>query len=287
MKLRIKSVGIKSFLIVLFTMPLGHAAMKLMQIAFGEHIFIAAGALGFFGVFALILGIYSNKESVATYLGFFGALFVWTGWIEFAFVYYAQSLQVSPLTVGGEIVTKPEYLIMPSSIGFWGMFLAYYLLAYNSSCNFFAWIQKKLKLSERIAEKRTLKNSAVTTFMELNFLMWTFYLVLLIAYDNNFFGDRHPFTYALAFACLLWSMFLFKNLLKINDLAYAVRYAIPTVVIFWNFVEILGRWNLFHEIWVEPLKYWKEMSLAFSAFIILVASSFIKKNSSIRKIYSN
>ncbi len=52
----------------------------------------------------------------------FRGLLVWTGWIEFAFVYFANRYNVAPLMDNGEIATKPEYLIMPSSVGFWAVF---------------------------------------------------------------------------------------------------------------------------------------------------------------------
>ncbi|NTW73102.1 MAG: hypothetical protein HGA49_12795, partial [Eubacteriaceae bacterium] len=64
----------------------------------------------------------------------------------------------------------------------------------------------------------------------------------------------------------------FVKLLKISNLAYAIRYAIPTVLIFWNFVEILGRWNVFTEIWIQPSKYVLEIVLMTLVFLILMLS---------------
>ncbi len=112
-------IGIIAFIIVLFTMPLGHALMIVMEKTLGHRfVFEAALILGLLGVITLFLGMISKKSLTATLLGLFGGLFVWTGWVEFAFVYYAHRFGVPPLMENGEIVTKPEYLIMPSSIGF-------------------------------------------------------------------------------------------------------------------------------------------------------------------------
>ncbi len=108
----------------------------------------------------------------------------------------------------------------------------------------------------------------MTTFMELNVLQWTCYMVLLFAYDTEFLGDRHPVTMLIAFGSLAWSIYLFIRLLKIKKLAYAIRYAIPTVIIFWTFVEILGRWDMLTEIWVEPSHYWLEMTMMAVAFLV-------------------
>ncbi len=270
--------GIIAFTIVLFTMPLGHAAMILMEKGFGhEHVYLAALILGFIGFFILIWGVISPNETKATFLGLFGGLFIWTGWIEFAFVYYANRYGVEPLMANGEIVTKPEYLIMPSSVGFWAILMIFYFLGSKTGCQFFNWFQQKLKVNNAVKMQPTERNFAMTTLMELVALLWTFYLVLLFVYDDQFFGDRHIATYIVAFGSLFWSLYLFIKLLKITKMAYAVRYAIPTVIIFWNFVEILGRWDFFKEIWVEPSKYWVEMLIISLVFLLLLLVSVLDK----------
>ncbi len=237
MKITKPFTGIIAFIIVLFTMPLGHAAMILMEKGFGhEYIYPAALILGFLGLVLLIWGVISSKEDKATFLGLFGGLFIWTGWVEFAFVYYANRYGVEPLMEAGEVVTKPEYLIMPSSVGFWAVFMIYYFFGTKSGCSFFNWFQSKMNLKNINELKPTKRNTAISTFLELTLLLWTFYLVLLFAYDENFLGDRHFITYIIAFGSLLWSLLLLKKLFKINNMAYAIRYSIPKVIILWNFV---------------------------------------------------
>jgi len=271
-------IGILAFLIVLLTMPLGHAAMIIMEKSFGhEYIYHAAVILGLIGFGLVVWGMIINKDTKSTFLGLFGGLFIWTGWIEFAFVYYANRFNVAPLMENGEVVTKPEYLIMPSSIGFWVIMMMFFFFSSKSGCGFFNWFQQKFKIRNAVKLKPVSHNFAMTTLMQLIALLWTFYLVLLFVYDSNFLGDRHPVTYFIAFGSLLWSGYLFLKLLKITKMGYAIRYAIPTVIIFWNFVEILGRWDVFKEIWVEPGKYWLEMLLIFSVFVILIFISLLGK----------
>lgn len=282
MKLKKPFIGITAFLIVLFTMPLGHAAMILMEKGFGqEYIFQAALLTGFIGLLLLIWGVISVNENKGTFLGLFAGLFIWTGWIEFAFVYYANRFGVEPLMINGETVTKPEYLIMPSSVGFWAILMIYYFFGTKSGCQFFNWFRKKLKLIKIVEFKALKRNAAMTTLMELTALLWTFYLVLLFLYDDNFFGDKQIMTYIVAFGSLFWSLYLFIKLIWISKMAYAIRYAIPTVIIFWNFVEILGRWNVFKEIWIEPSKYWIEMivtTIIFIGLLLIIIVNKIKKN---------
>lgn len=272
MKLTSPWTGILSFLIVLFTMPLGHAAMILMEKLLGHNLlYPAAFGLGVVGLIMLLFGIISRKENSATFLGLFGGLFVWTGWIEFGYVYFANRFGVQPLIENGVVVTKPEYLIMPSSYGFWAIMMLFYIFSTRSGCNFFNWIQRKIRYGQPVENLQPIvRNAAMTTFMELNVLLWTCYMVLLFAYDNEFLGDRHPVTIFIAFGSLAWSIYLFIKLLLIKKLAYAIRYAIPTVIIFWTFVEILGRWDILTEIWVEPSHYWLEMTMMTLAFLVLL-----------------
>ena len=41
--------------------------------------------------------------------------------------------------------------------------------------------------------------ASIVTFMELNLIMWTSYLVLLFCYDENFIGEHSPVTALVAF----------------------------------------------------------------------------------------
>ncbi len=277
--------GIIAFIIVLFTMPLGHALMIVMEKKLGHHfIFEAALILGFIGVLLLLWGMVSKRNLTATLLGLFGGLFVWTGWVEFAFVYYAQRFGVPPLMENGEIVTKPEYLIMPSSVGFWVIIMIYYFFGTKTGCTFFSWFQKRVKSLNMKPLKPAVRNIALTTFMELNMLLWTFYLLLLFVYDKNFIGDDTIIAHIVAYGSLLWALYLFTKLLKKENMAYALRYAIPTVIIFWNFVEILGRWNVLEEIWVSPFKYAMEMVFFALVLVVLILIIFFEKRKTKSKI---
>lgn len=61
-------------------------------------------------------------------------------------------------------------------------------------------------------------------------------------------------------------------------MGYAVRYAVPTVVIFWNFVEVMGRIGIMDEIWTNPLKYKFEMLMMLVAAVALLIGIVLKRN---------
>lgn len=64
---------------------------------------------------------------------------------------------------------------------------------------------------------------------------------------------------------------MFRRLVHISQWGYAIRFAIATIVVFWTFVEVMGRWNAFREIWMQPMAYKSEMITLLAAFIVLVA----------------
>lgn len=260
--------GILAFVIVLLLMPLGHALMVLVEHLFGAAMLPSAAVVGALGMGLLWWGVARPmRDLYATLLGALGGVLTWTGWVEFSFVWIAQKLSVQPLMENGEVATKPEYLVMVSSLGLLGAMTLVFLFSYTR-CPFFAWIQKRSSVNcpapPTSAPHRPL---ALIAFLEMIMLIWTFYLVLLLCYDEQIAGDRHPATWVVAFGSLAWSVHLFGKLLRIKAFDHAVRYAVPTVVIFWNFVEVMGRWGLFKEIWVHPLEHWPENSLILGIFV--------------------
>lgn len=261
-------IGITAFIVVLFTMPLGHTLMVLVERIFGEdYQYPAAFVLGFIGFSLLVVAFKKNEETPATWLGLFAGILIWTGWVEFSFVYFGEHLAVEPLVENGEIVTKPEYLILPSSVGLFFATVLYFFFRRESRCNFFNWFHRNLRMGLHPTDAGRKRNFAIITATETVYLLWVFYILLMIVYDNRIFGDYHPATYFVLFGSLVWSFYLFVRLVKFQNTARAIRYAIPTVIIFWNSIEILGRWGFFEEIWVSPWDHSVEMGLIFAAFI--------------------
>ena len=64
---------------------------------------------------------------------------------------------------------------------------------------------------------------------------------------------------------------MFIKQLRISSWGANIRMAIATVIVFWTPVEIMGRIDLFNEIWVAPLEHVTEMIIILAAFLVLVA----------------
>ena len=197
--------AIASFLVVLFTMPLGHALMMIMEKTMTPVVLhYSAFLMGLVGLLIVITGVFVKGDTKQTVFGLIGGLLFWTGWVEFLFQYYATRWGTQPEIVNGEVVTKPEYLILPASFGMWMMMMTLYIFSTKNGCNFINWWQRRLLGSRKneIAARPMTRHTSLVTFMELNMILWASYLLLMFCYDNNFLGDRHPVTSIVAAGCL-------------------------------------------------------------------------------------
>jgi hypothetical protein len=267
-------IGLLAFIIVFLVQALGHTVMIMMENIFGEeYVYQSAVVLGLFGAALLFIGMKHPKEVTGTWLGFFAGTFLWTGWVEFAFVWNASWLSVPDQMDGAEIATKAEYLVMMSSLGIMMATLAYFTLNKESKCNLFRWVQRRMGLNTGKPTPGYPRNFAAITALETIYVIWFFYLALLFIYE--ILGDTHPVTYALFFANTVWAIYLLNRLVKFWKVTTAIRYGIPTAIIAWNSVELIGRWNMFEEIWIHPEKYYLEMSLVLAAVVLVTAVSML------------
>ncbi len=270
--------SIASFLVVLLTMPLGHALMIVMDKTMTpEAVHYSAFFMGLAGLLIVVAGVIVRGDTKQTLCGLLGGLLFWTGWVEFLFQYYTTRWGTQPEMENGVVVTRPEYLVLPATFGMWMMVMVLYVFSTKNGCNFINWWQRVLFRSRKneIAARPMTRHTSIVTFMELNMILWASYLLLMFCYDKNFLGDRHPVTSIVAAACLVGSIFIFKKQLKLSSWGANIRMAIATVVVFWTPVEVLGRLDFFNEIWVEPEKYSFQMFCILVAFIVLLASVMI------------
>lgn len=263
--------ALASFFLVLFIMPLGHAAMILMEHLMAPGpLHVCAFLLGLAGLLITIAGVFVRGDLRQTLCGLFGGLLFWTGWVEFLFQYYADRYGMQPLVdpVKGN-VTQPEYLIMPATFGMMMMVLLIYLFSIRSGCNFFNWCQRRLFGGRRdiIVVRQMTRHTSIVTFMELNMMLWVSYVLLMFCYDTHFLGDTHPVTIAIGLGCLVGSVFIFLRQLRIPSWGANIRMAIATVMTLWTFVEILGHIGILKEIWLEPTEHVGAMSVLAALFL--------------------
>jgi len=278
-------VGLVAFVVVFLVQGLGHTLMVAMESIFGhEHILQAAFFMGAAGTVMLFFGMKTAAEVPGTWLGFWAGTLIWTGWIEFSFVWGADYLGVPDLMDSrnpGVIATKNEYLVMMSSVGLMVSLLPYFLLNKETKCNFFVWFQRRLKLRVGKPSRGYQRNFAAITCMETIYVLWFCYLALLFLYEESILGDRHPVMYVVFFANTVWSLYLMQRLFRFWKVTTAIRYAIPTAIIAYSSWEILERWGVISDFWVQPQKYALELGLTGAA--VLIAGFLVAKTPAHKK----
>ena len=265
-------IGLLAFVIVFVVQALGHTVMIMMENVLGEeYVYQSAAFMGAVGALCLWYGMKHAGEVAGTWLGFWAGTLLWTGWVEFSFVWNASYLGVpdlmDPLNPG-EPATKAEYLVMMSSLGVLMATLVYFLLNKETKCNMFVWFQRNMKMRTGKPSRGYERNFAAITALETIYVIWFFYVALLFIYNENILGDRHPVTYGLFFANTTWAIYLLNRLVRFWKVTTAIRYGIPTAIIAWNSVELAGRWHLFTEFWEKPSEFGLEMSLIAAAVLV-------------------
>ncbi len=265
-------VGLTAFIIVFVVQALGHTVMIVMENVFGhEYVYHSAALMGALGAVLLWYGMKHPSDVVGTWLGFWAGTLLWTGWVEFAFVWNAHYLGVPDLMdprVAGEIATKAEYLVMMSSVGVLGATLAFFLLNKETKCNMFVWLQRRLNLRTGKPSRGYERNFAAITCLETIYVIWFCYVALLFLYDERIAGDHHPAAYVFFFLNTVWAIYLVQRLVRFWKVTTAIRYGIPTAIIAWNSVELMGRWHLFTEFWERPQDFGLEMGLIAAAVVM-------------------
>ena len=115
--------------------------------------------------------------------------------------YKHKDPQLDPVT--GEVITRPEYLILPATFGMWMMIMVMYLFSTKNGCNFINWWQRLLLRDQKnmVAACPMTRHSSIVTFMELIMIMWGSYLLLMFCYDDVFLGVNHPVTIFVGVGC--------------------------------------------------------------------------------------
>ena len=284
-------VGIIAFMAVFVVQPIGHIIMIVMEKVlihgdmwyskFSEFyeappvfpegfenyagidniVYLPAFIMGLVGVIIVMWGVRRDTEIAGTWAGFIGSTLLWTGWVEFSLHFHARYFAVKSLCDDGTYAfacaskpaTKPEYFLMQGSVGFLLAIMLYFMLNKETRCNMFRWMHKHFHIKVGKPSRGLKRNFANNVAIENITILWFFYVYLMFLYDETLFGEHHWFTYLSFGLILVWSLYLIQRLIRFKRVTSALRYAIPTAIIFYNLVEIAGRWGWFNEYWAHPM----------------------------------
>ena len=214
--------SIVSMGVILGSMPMVHLVARVLKDNYDGTQLLGAGmAVGFVGLVMVVVGVFVKGQTRQTLLGLIGGMFYWTGWVDFLFMYYAHRwgthAEIDPVT--GEVLSRPEYLLLPATFGLWAMVMLLYIFCSRNACNFLNWWQTLFlgKNKRLIAARPMTRHTSIVTFMEINTMLWTCYLLLMNLYDPQLFGRESPVTFGVAFGALLSAPYVFRKQLHLQS----------------------------------------------------------------------
>ena len=271
--------AVVSIAVTLVAMPLTHIlARALKDGTSGVEQFYASMGMGAVGLLMVIGGVFVKGDAKQTLLGLFGGMFYGMGAVDFLFMYYANRFgtqaQLDPVT--GEVVSRPEYLLLPATFGFWAMTMMLYLFCTRNGCNFLNWWQRLFfgRHKKEIAARPMTRHTSIVVFMEVVTMLWTCYLLLMFCYDGRFIGDHSLVTLLVGMVGFIGSLFMFARLLRYPAWGMSLRYGYATVIIFWIGVEVFDRIHVLEGLWAAPSEHTDQLAviglslLATAAYLI-------------------
>lgn len=227
--------------------------ITLHMLPISSFLVVATVGLIVVGMGLLLVSRWISRDGLQSIFGVFGGLLIWTGAVEYGLMIASRLLGIAKsVDVHAErlIGTLGEYVLLKHTWGLLVLVWAYLLFLESNRCNLFLWFRRRLPLMRgNIANGRT-DNYAPRTAFEYVTVVWTFYVLLLWAYDESVFGVHSLFTHALFFGSLATGGYLLLRLYRQTSIGPAIRYAIPTAIVCWTPVEIAAKWDLFTEPWL-------------------------------------
>ncbi len=230
--------GIKAFLTVLLVMPLAHACtMIALRLPPGGE-FLVAIACVILATILLYITRFIKSSAWDSFIGLIAGTLLWAGLFEIAVKLGAKAIGVDE--------KKPTELTLALIIPL----MLYLLFNENIRCNFFIAARKMLRTMKGTQQDIPIDNWGPRTAFKMFTLVWMGHVALFFAYDPDFFGPQSLFCKVFFILCLIGGTYLFYRLTKAEEMGFAFRYAIPTVVVIWSCIETLAKWKILSEPWI-------------------------------------
>jgi len=246
-------VGLKAFLVVLLVMPLGHActviALRLPpqgQIAVTIICVMLAAVV-------MYISRFIKSSAWDTFCGLIAGTLLWAGLVEIW------------VKLGAKAIGAEEQKVMELTLAIIIPLILYFLFNENTRCNLFISLRKVLHTQKGAVREIPIETWGPRTAFKMFTLIWMGHVALFFAYDPDFFGTQSLFCKIFFISCLIGGTYLFFRLTKAEEMGFAYRYAIPTVVVIWSCIETLAKWKILSEPWITLNP----------AFLILVVVVFV------------
>jgi len=245
--------GILAFVTVLFVMPLGHAVTVLaLQLPHGLHMPVVGASL-----IAAVVIIYLTKRIASpaweTFVGMLAGVLLWASLVEMGVHEGAQAIGIT------------ERKAMEFTLAILIPLFIYLLFNENLKCNLFISLRKWLRITRGELPGIPIDHWGPRVAVKMFLMIWVGHMILFFGYDEDFFGPRGLYCKTVFVLCLAGGSYLLYQLTRAQEMDYAFRYAMPTVIVLWSCVELLVKWEITSEPWItlNPL------------FLIIVTAAFI------------
>jgi hypothetical protein len=221
----------------------------------GTLLFTASVLLTTVGFVLVWIG-FKKDELSATLLGFMGGALIFMYGVEPSFALFADLLEIQPLVANGFTSLTPNLLLMEASLVIYLVILIFLGANKDTRCRMFLWFHRNFGLKPGAPTPGYKRQFSRIAALEMVFISWFFYLVIIVIVDPRILGLDHPMTYLISAAILLWGVYLVAfKMVKYISVASAIRYGIPVAGIIWYFVEMAVLWRWYTEVWVKPFDY--------------------------------
>ena len=244
-----------------------HVIFPLTEAAFGDSYLLALLVIGLVGAILVWVGL-KQDEIAGTWKGYLGGLFIWVGWFEYGFHFFADAFGVAPYQATERLVSSPDLNMVQASFPiFVSIFLIFGLFNRESRCNMMRWVHRNLRVDPGRPTPGYQRSFARVTALETVFVIWFCYAIWLLI---TYFGKSMAL---MAIAFLLWTLwfvYLVWRLLKIERPGYAFRYGIAVGIIGWVLLATPSHMGLFPVIWLLPFDYPISTATATLVFVMAI-----------------
>jgi hypothetical protein len=245
--------GIKAFIIVLLVMPLGHACTVIALRLPSEGQIMVTLICVMLASVIMYISRFIKSSAWNTFCGLIAGTLLWAGLVEIW------------VKLGSKAIEAEEQKVMELTLAIIIPLILYFLFNENIRCNLFISLRNKLHTQKGAAREILIDNWGPRTAFKMFTLIWIGHVALFFAYDPDFFGVQSLFCKIFFISCLIGGTYLFYRLTKAEEMGFAYRYAIPTVVVIWSCIETLAKWKILSEPWITLNP----------AFLILVVGIFV------------
>jgi hypothetical protein len=243
--------GIKAFLAVLLVMPLAHACTIIALKLSHEGQLVVTAVCVIVAAILMYITKYIRSSAWDTFCGLIAGTLLWAGLVEIG------------VKLGAHVINVPEQKPVELTLAMIIPLVLYLWFNENIRCNFFISLRKGLHTTRGAIQEIPIDNWGPRTAFKMFTLVWMGHVALFFAYDPDFFGPQSMFCKLFFIACLIGGTYLFYRLTKAEEMGFAFRYAIPTVVVLWSCIETLAKWKILSEPWIT-------LNPAFMALVIVI-----------------